>query len=256
MPRSAGAAKWSVADATLIDEIADLVDRTPSLGHVVLDEAQDLSAMQLRAVGRRCSTGSMTVLGDIAQGTTPWATPSWDEALKHLGKTSAHTEELTAGFRVPGQVIEYAARLLPSIAPHLKPPTAVRRARGELTITRVPDSLAAAVTTVREVSERLGSIGLIVPDALVPAARKALQGIPFSVLGDEDDVEAHLDVVPASLAKGLEFDHVVLVEPAGIVAGEADERTGLRRLYVCLTRAVTSLVVLHSEDLPAVLSQP
>ncbi|MFF0264861.1 HelD family protein [Kribbella sp. NPDC004536] len=256
VPRSAGAAKWSVADATLIDEIADLVDRTPSLGHVVLDEAQDLSAMQLRAVGRRCSTGSMTVLGDIAQGTTPWATPSWDEALKHLGKTSAHTEELTAGFRVPGQVIEYAARLLPSIAPHLKPPTAVRRARGELTITRVPDSLAAAVTAVQEVSERLGSIGLIVPDALVPATRKALQGMAFSVLGDEDDVDAHVDVVPASLAKGLEFDHVVLVEPAGIVAGEADERTGLRRLYVCLTRAVTSLVVLHSEDLPAVLSQP
>ncbi|MEU8227681.1 AAA family ATPase [Kribbella sp. NPDC048915] len=253
VPRSAGAAKWSVADATLIDEIADLVDRTPSLGHVVLDEAQDLSAMQLRAVGRRCSTGSMTVLGDIAQGTTPWATPSWDEALQHLGKTEAHIEELTAGFRVPGQVIEYAARLLPTIAPHLKPPTAVRRARGELTITRVPDSLAAAVQTVREVSERLGSIGLIVPDALVPAARDALQGIPFSVLGDEDDVDAHLDVVPASLAKGLEFDHVVLVEPAGIVAGEADERTGLRRLYVCLTRAVTSLAVVHSEDLPAVL---
>ncbi|MFG1908732.1 HelD family protein [Kribbella sp. NPDC048928] len=253
VPRSPGAAKWSVADATLIDEIADLVDRTPSLGHVVLDEAQDLSAMQLRAVGRRCSTGSMTVLGDIAQGTTPWATPSWDEALKHLGKTSAHTEELTAGFRVPGQVIEYAARLLPTIAPHLKPPTAVRRARGELTISRVPDPLAAAVAAVRDASERLGSIGLIVPDALVPAARKALQGMAFSVLGDEDDADAHLDVVPASLAKGLEFDHVVLVEPAGIVAGEADERTGLRRLYVCLTRAVTSLVVLHSEDLPEVL---
>ena len=258
VPRSAGAAKWSVADATLIDEIADLVDRTPSLGHVVLDEAQDLSAMQLRAVGRRCSTGSMTVLGDIAQGTTPWATPSWDEALKHLGKTGAHTEELTAGFRVPGQVIEYAARLLPLIAPHLTPPTAVRRARGELIIDRVPDSLAAAVTTVDEVSARLGSIGLIVPDALVPATRNALQdkGIAFSVLGDEDDADAHLDVVPASLAKGLEFDHVVLVEPAGIVAGEADERTGLRRLYVCLTRAVTSLAVLHSEDLPDVLEPP
>jgi len=258
VPRSAGAAKWSVADATLIDEIADLVDRTPSLGHVVLDEAQDLSAMQLRAVGRRCSTGSMTVLGDIAQGTTPWATPSWTEALKHLGKTGAHTEELTAGFRVPGQVIEYAARLLPLIAPHLTPPTAVRRARGELTISRVPDSLSAAVTTVDEVSTRPGSIGLIVPDALVTVTRKALQdkGISFSVLGDEDDADAHLDVVPAALAKGLEFDHVVLVEPAGIVAGEADERTGLRRLYVCLTRAVTSLAVLHSEDLPAVLEAP
>ncbi|MFI5711868.1 HelD family protein [Kribbella sp. NPDC051620] len=256
-PRSAGAAKWSVADATLIDEIADLVDRTPSLGHVVLDEAQDLSAMQLRAVGRRCSTGSMTVLGDIAQGTTPWATPSWDEALAHLGKSGAHTEELTAGFRVPGQVIEYAARLLPQIAPHLTPPTAVRRSRGELDITRVPDSMAAAVETVSRVMDRPGSIGLIVPDVLVPAARKALEsrGVSYAVLGDEDDVEAHVDVVPAGLAKGLEFDHVVLVEPAGIVAGEADERTGLRRLYVCLTRAVTSLAVLHSEDLPEVLER-
>ncbi|MDX6260030.1 MAG: hypothetical protein QOH84_1718 [Kribbellaceae bacterium] len=254
-PRSAGAAKWSVADATLVDEIADLVDRTPSLGHVVLDEAQDLSAMQLRAVGRRCSTGSMTVLGDIAQGTTPWATPSWDEALGHLGKSGAHTEELTAGFRVPGQVIEYAARLLPQIAPHLTPPTAVRRSRGELDITRVDDSMAAAVDTVGRVMDRPGSIGLIVPDVLVPAARKALQGkgLSFAVLGDEDDLEAHVDVVPAGLAKGLEFDHVVLVEPAGIVAGEADERTGLRRLYVCLTRAVTSLAVLHSQDLPEVL---
>ncbi|MEU4391178.1 AAA family ATPase [Kribbella sp. NPDC023855] len=255
-PRSAGAAKWSVADATLIDEIADLVDRTPSLGHVVLDEAQDLSAMQLRAVGRRCSTGSMTVLGDIAQGTTPWATPSWDEALRHLGKSGAHTEELTAGFRVPGQVIEYAARLLPQIAPHLTPPTAVRRARGELAITRVPDALDAAATTVADVMDRPGSIGMIVPDALVPAARKALQGrgLSFAVLGDEDDVDAHVDVVPAGLAKGLEFDHVVLVEPAGIVSGEPDERTGLRRLYVCLTRAVTSLAILHSEDLPEVLT--
>ncbi|GAA0957229.1 AAA family ATPase [Kribbella koreensis] len=254
-PRSAGAAKWSVADATLIDEIADLVDRTPSLGHVVLDEAQDLSAMQLRAVGRRCSTGSMTVLGDIAQGTTPWATPSWDEALRHLGKSGAHTEELTAGFRVPGQVIEYAARLLPQIAPHLTPPTAVRRSRGELDITLVADSMSAAVDTVSRVMDRPGSIGLIVPDALVPAARKALEGkgLSYAVLGDVDDVEAHVDVVPAGLAKGLEFDHVVLVEPAGIVAGEADERTGLRRLYVCLTRAVTSLAVLHSEDLPEVL---
>ncbi|MGH3461012.1 MAG: HelD family protein, partial [Kribbellaceae bacterium] len=253
--RSSGKAPWSAADATLVDEVTDLVERTPSLGHVVLDEAQDLSAMQLRAVGRRCSTGSMTILGDIAQGTTPWATPSWDTALRHLGKDGAHTEELTAGFRVPGQVIEYAARLLPSIAPGLTPPTAVRRARGELTIDRVGDSLDAAADTVVNVVGRPGSIGMIVPDAMVDAARKALQAraVSYAVLGDEDDVDAHVDVVPAGLAKGLEFDHVVLVEPAAIVAGEADERTGLRRLYVCLTRAVMSLAVLHHDDLPAVL---
>src|SRR6266545_592870 len=254
-PRSAGAAKWSVADATLVDEVTDLVERTPSLGHVVLDEAQDLSAMQLRAVGRRCSTGSMTVLGDIAQGTTPWATPSWEEALRHLGKTGAHLEELTAGFRVPGDVIEYAARLLPSIAPGLTPPTAVRRARGELSITRVDAGLDAAADTVLAVIGRAGSIGFIVPDALVDDARKALQAreISYAVLGDDDDVEAHVDVVPAGLAKGLEFDHVVLAEPAAIVSGEADERTGLRRLYVCLTRAVMSLAVLHTEPLPVQL---
>ncbi|MFC0628912.1 HelD family protein [Kribbella deserti] len=254
-PRTAGSAKWSIADATLIDEAADLIERTPSLGHVVLDEAQDLSAMQLRAVGRRCSTGSMTVLGDIAQGTTPWATPSWEEALGHLGKPGAHTEELTAGFRVPGQVIEYAARLLPLIAPHLAPPTAVRRARGELEITETPDSLIAAVSAVSVLTERPGSIGLILPDALVPAAQNALsaKGLNHSVLGDEDDAEAHLDIVPASLAKGLEFDHVVLLEPAAIVAAEADERTGLRRLYVCLTRAVTSLAIVHTSPLPEVL---
>ncbi|HEY3003577.1 MAG TPA: AAA family ATPase, partial [Kribbellaceae bacterium] len=183
-PRSAGAAKWSVADATLVDEVTDLVERTPSLGHVVLDEAQDLSAMQLRAVGRRCSTGSMTILGDIAQGTTPWATPSWTVALRHLGKDGAHLQELTAGFRVPGDVIEYAARLLPAIAPGLTPPTAVRRARGELRIDRVADSLEAAADTVVAVIERPGSIGLIVPDALVASARKALQAreVSYSVL--------------------------------------------------------------------------
>jgi DNA helicase IV len=192
------------------------------------------------------------VLGDIAQGTTPWATPSWDTALRHLGKDGAHTEELTAGFRVPGQVIEYAARLLPSIAPDLAPPTAVRRSRGELTITAVSDSVEAAAETVAEILDRPGSIGLIVPDTYVDRTRKALQtwGISYAVLGDEDDVEAHVDVVPATLAKGLEFDHVVLVEPAGIVSGEADERTGLRRLYVCLTRAVTSLTIHHTEPLP------
>ncbi|WP_055709974.1 HelD family protein, partial [Streptomyces puniciscabiei] len=115
--RSVKSAKWSAADAVLVDEAADLIQRTHSLGHVVLDEAQDLSPMQYRAVGRRCTTGSATVLGDLAQGTTPWATRSWEEALAHLGKRDGIIEELTAGFRVPTDVITYASRLLPHIAP-------------------------------------------------------------------------------------------------------------------------------------------
>src|SRR5262249_15016712 len=113
--RGLASARWSAADAVLVDEAYDLVQRTSSLGHVVLDEAQDLSPMQYRAVGRRCTTGSATILGDLAQGTTPWATGSWEEALAHLGKPDARIEELTRGFRVPREVIAYASQLLPSI---------------------------------------------------------------------------------------------------------------------------------------------
>ncbi|MGH3387234.1 MAG: HelD family protein, partial [Nocardioidaceae bacterium] len=227
-PRSAGTAKWTLADAVLVDEITDLLERTPSLGHVVVDEAQDLSPMMLRAVGRRCSTGSVTVLGDLAQATTPWATRSWTDALSHLGKPDAHLEELTLGFRVPADVIEFAARLLPQIAPDLAPPTSVRRTRGDLVVTETGDPVAGAVESVAEAHAREGSIGLIVPDALVSSAAAALEraGVEFSRLGDEDDVDARVDLVPAALAKGLEFDHVVVVEPAAIVAGEADEVTG------------------------------
>ena len=264
-PKGPGSARWTLADAVLIDEAADLVERTASLGHVVADEAQDLSQMMLRAVGRRCSTGSTTVLGDLAQATTPWGSRSWEDALTHLGKAAAHIEQLTLGFRVPGEVIEYAARLLPSIAPDLEPPTSVRRSRGDLAVTHVEDLVAATVRAARVEATKAGSVGLILPDALVSRVAEALSstGIRFALLGDEpgnvetgSEFETKLDVVPASLAKGLEFDHVLLLEPSAIVAGEPDHLTGLRRLYVCLTRAVTSLVVLHAEDLPEELGAP
>ena len=129
-PRSA---RWTLADLALVDEVGDVLTRTPSLGHVVLDEAQDLSPMMLRAVGRRASTGSMTVLGDLAQATTPWSVRSWAESLTHLGQPDAAVTELVEGFRVPGQVIDYAARLLPVIAPTLTPPYSVRRSAASST---------------------------------------------------------------------------------------------------------------------------
>jgi DNA helicase IV len=254
--RSAGSARWSLADAVLIDEVADLIERTTSLGHVVVDEAQDLSPMMLRAVGRRCSTGSATVLGDLAQATTPWATRSWHDALAYLGKSDAHLEELTLGFRVPSDVIDFAARLLPSIAPGLAPPTSVRRTRGDLGVSRTAEPVPAVVEHVSAVTAREGSIGVITPDSSVQPVGGALSGagVAFSTMGDEEDVDARIDLVPASLAKGLEFDHVVLLEPSVIVAGETDRLVGLRRLYVCLTRAVTSLSVVHSEPLPTELA--
>ncbi|WUH93024.1 AAA family ATPase [Streptomyces sp. NBC_00433] len=256
--RGLASAKWSAADAVLIDEARDLVQRTASLGHVVLDEAQDLSPMQYRAVGRRCSTGSATVLGDIAQGTTPWATPSWSEALRHLGKPDARIEELTRGFRVPREVISYASRLLPEIAPDLAPATSVREAGGDFAVLSVaPADLDASVVAACHTALRHeGSIGLIAADPRIATLAAALTeaGLAYLPPGAETSASARLTLVPASLAKGLEYDYVVLDEPATIVASEPDARTGLRRLYVALTRAVSGLSVLHAQPLPAALA--
>ncbi|MFF3755329.1 HelD family protein [Streptomyces sp. NPDC002018] len=259
--RSVKSVKWSPADAVLIDETADLIARTHSLGHVVLDEAQDLSPMQYRAVGRRCSTGSATVLGDLAQGTTPWATSSWADALRHLGKTDAVVEELTAGFRVPREVIAYASRLLPEISPGLAEVESVRESPGSLEVREVPDASALDTAVVAACARALaheGSIGLIAADSRIPALREALTAaeMPWLSPGEETTAASRLTLVPASLAKGLEYDYVVLDDPAAIVAGEPDDRTGLRRLYVALTRAVSGLTVLHTAPLPAALLAP
>ena len=270
-PRTPGAARWSPADAVLLDELSDLLRRTPSLGHVVLDEAQDLSPMQLRAVGRRCSTGSATALGDIAQGTTPWATPSWETALHHLGLGDAVLTELDRGFRVPAAVITFAGRMLPLIAPGLTVPTSVRDDPGSLVLRRVPEPRRWQEVTaaVRSCLTEEGSIGVIVPDAWIRRAARALagEGIAHEVLDgegpagpevtgstDSPATPARVVLVPATTAKGLEYDRVVVVEPAAIAAAEPDPRTGLRRLYVVLTRAVSGLVVVHSDPLPGPLA--
>ncbi|MEU0570537.1 AAA family ATPase [Nonomuraea sp. NPDC005983] len=239
-------AKWSAADAALLDELADLIERTPSLGHLVVDEAQDLSEMQLRALGRRCRNGSATVLGDLAQGTTPWSTSSWETVLKHLGQADGEVTELTLGFRVPREVLDYAAQLLPSIAPGLAPPRSLRPGVGSLAVRQG----GAVAEAVREALEREGSIGVIVPDAMVAGVSAELDGLAHAVLGPDSTEEHRLLVIPATLAKGLEYDHVIVVEPADIVAAEP---RGLARLYVVLTRAVTSLTVLHHKALPAQL---
>jgi hypothetical protein len=252
-PRSWRSAKWSAADAALLDELADLIERTPILGHVVVDEAQDLSAMQLRALGRRCRTSSATVLGDLAQGTTPWSARSWVEVLEHLGFSEGSVTELTLGFRVPREVLDFAARLLPSVAPTLAAPRSLRPGAGSLTVRRTADVPGAVTAAVKEAIEREGSIGVIAADASITtlASTLAAAGIPHDVLGPDSSPEQRVSIIPASLAKGLEYDHVVVVEPADIV--DAEDR-GLARLYVVLTRAVTSLTVLHTRDLPAQLT--
>jgi DNA helicase IV len=256
--RTPGSTKWTLADTVLLDELGDLLNRTPSLGHVVLDEAQDLSAMQLRAVGRRCSTGAATVLGDIAQGTTPWSTDSWAESLAHLGKPDGVVSELRRGFRVPASVIEFAAQLLPEAAPGLAAPESVRDNPGRLDVVPVGarELVASVVARVEQLRLLEGSIGVIVPDARVAEVSRALTkaGLEHGTLGaTHGDVDHQVDLVPATVAKGLEFDHVLVLEPAEIAAAEPDVRTGLRRLYVVLTRAVSDLTVVHAAPLPEAL---
>ncbi|MEU0653695.1 AAA family ATPase [Streptomyces albogriseolus] len=253
--RSVKSVKWSAADTVLIDEAADLIRRTPSLGHVVLDEAQDLSPMQYRAVGRRCTTGSATVLGDLAQGTTPWATRGWEEALSHLGKPDAVVEELTAGFRVPTDVITYASRLLPHIAPGLTPVASIRENPGFFEVRR-SSGPADVIAACRELLTREGSVGLIAADPRIPELTDALAsaGLPHVAPGEETTESTRLTLVPASLAKGLEYDYVLLDEPQAVVDAEPDERTGLRRLYVTLTRAVSGLIITHAAPLPGQLT--
>jgi DNA helicase IV len=252
-PRGPGSARWSAADAVLIDEAADLIERTPSLAHIVVDEAQDLSPMQCRAIGRRCATGSATVLGDIAQGTTPWATASWDQLLAHLGKPGADLRVLDTGYRVPREILDFASRLLIHIAPDLRPASSVRQDPGALLVWELaPAELTEAlVAACADALARPGSAAVIAADGQVPAVTAALAaaGIPHARLEGAATSE-QITVVPVTLAKGLEFDQVIVVEPGQIAAAES---RGLHRLYVALTRAVSRLTLLHAEPLPAAL---
>jgi DNA helicase IV len=252
-PRGPRSARWSAADAVLVDEARDLIERIPSLSHVVVDEAQDLSAMECRAVGRRCATGSATVLGDLAQATTPAAVADWADLLAHLGKPEAGLRLLETGYRVPRQILDYAGLLLPQIAPGVPAARSFRQDPGALAVTgTTPGAFPAALAQAcAEALDRPGSAAVIAADAQVSALARALgrAGMAHRVLGSEGP-DARLTLVPVSLAKGLEFDHVIVAEPAAIAGGHS---YGLHQLYVALTRAVSRLTVLHSQPLPAPL---
>ncbi|MEV4630478.1 AAA family ATPase [Micromonospora sp. NPDC049523] len=251
VPRTAKRARWSAADLLLVDEVAGLIERPPGYGHIVVDEAQDLSPMQCRAVARRSSNGSLTVLGDLAQATSDWATRSWDEQMAHLGKPDASIVPLTIGFRVPASVVELSNRLLATLAVDV-PPTRSLRLDGELRVSPVVDVRPATVAAVTAALRQPGSIAVVCADQQAPALTTALHdaGIASATIDRPDVGAARVTVLPATLAKGLEYDHVIVVEPAEIVDAEV---RGAHRLYVVLTRAVSRLDILHTRPLPAAL---
>jgi DNA helicase IV len=234
---------WTAADLVLVDEaeaVADGVRRT--YGHLVVDEAQDLTAMELRLLARRCPRSSMTILGDLAQATRPGAQRSWDEVLVHLGSPEgAEFTELDVGYRVPAPIIDFANQLLAEAAPDVRPSRSVRESGNAPEIVRVDGDLSPVVQRiVNELAARWTSVGVVVPED----AGVLLESVPAGVT-----------VVAPPEAKGLEFDAVVVVEPAKFVPATGDEhRAGLRLLYVALTRAVQTLTIVHREPLPPPLT--
>ena len=240
---------WSDADLALVDEAQALIHGAGrTYGHVVVDEAQDLSPMQFRMLGRRCPSGSMTILGDVAQGIGVWALDHWDEAFAHLPTPEgARIEELHLGYRSPAQVIDFATRLLAEAAPHVKPTESVRRGRTEPLVITADDLVAAAVDEAARLVADNGTVAVIAPSPMLAELTKALtdSGLPFGELGEPVTLHA------APAVKGLEFDAVVVVEPAAIVD---DAPRGLRLLYVALTRPTRHLSVVHRAPLPRAMS--
>jgi DNA helicase IV len=273
-PRSPDVASvlWTAPDLALLDEARVLLGSrkgrpgpTPDLeasprtyGHIVVDEAQDLSPMELRMVGRRSLSGSITVVGDVAQATGPWAPPDWGEVTRHLpAPRPARTTELTVSYRTPAEVVEVAARVLAAATPGVRPPRPVRRTGVAPVFEQVgpgPGELA------RRVAERAGALAaalspgtaaVLAPASLIGELALALDAAGVAATDPRrDGLGAPLSLLPVDLANGLEFDGVVVVEPAAV---EEESPQGLRALYVALTRPTRQLVVVHARPLPASL---
>jgi DNA helicase IV len=264
---SLGEIPWTVADLALIDEARVLLglrrlrpgehDEGPrTYGHIVVDEAQDLSPMQLRSVARRSLSGSLTVVGDIGQATGPWAPESWDDVTAHLPtQRPARQVELTVSYRTPAEVVAVASRLLAHTAPSLRPPRPVRRTGVPPLFDHVPsDELAdQVVARCRELCQEVapGTAAVLAPASLVADLAVALDRAGVVATDPRrEGLGAPLSLLPLDLANGLEFDGVVVVEPAAVV-GESPQ--GWRSLYVALTRPTQRLVVVHSRPLPHAL---
>jgi DNA helicase IV len=259
-PRRVSELGWSEHDLPLLDEARALLEGPPRVyGHVIVDEAQDLSPMQLLAISRRAVDGSLTILGDVAQATGPVVYRRWQELEPYLlgaspakpttpggkagpAEAEISIEELRHAYRVPAEIMALALPLLERIAPDVEPPLAYRRGGEAPRLVRVAESelLPSALREARELGSRDGLLAVIAPRSLVTVSGA---GDPFD--------ETSVPVLTPRQAKGLEFDHVVVVEPAAIAE---DGEQGLRELYVALTRPTRTLVVVHARALPAGLS--
>ncbi|MEV0419146.1 HelD family protein [Streptosporangium canum] len=274
---------WTLDDLVLLEELRHLLsgEEPERYRHIVVDEAQDLTPMQARSLARRCPGGSMTVLGDLAQTTGARRYDVWERLARILsGHDGWHLAELTVGYRVPDAVMRFAAPLAAAVSSSTAVPMSVRPA-DEASLTIVPvgvgrladEAVARAFALAAAGREQARSVALIVPDGtalLDEIGEKVAAAWENTPEAESDAPETQGDVsetrkdapreggppvsvLAATMAKGLEFDHVVVVEPAAI----ADQGpAGPRRLYVAITRCTQSLTVTHSAPLPAELGGP
>ena len=244
-PKRAADLQWSEHDLPLLDVARTLIDGPPrAYGHVIVDEAQDLSPMQLLTVSRRAVDGSLTILGDVAQATGPVVYGRWQELEPFLPDVEVTIEELRHAYRVPGEIMDFALPLLDVIAPDVEPPLAYRQGGAPPKLVRVDEEELLA-TAMREAAEFDGLLAVIGPRSLARAPQ-----MEATLLGETFD-EMSVPVLTPRESKGLEFDHVVVVEPALIV--EEGGGSGLRELYVALTRPTKTLIVVHARPLPDAL---
>jgi DNA helicase IV len=258
---------WTVDDVPVLDEAREVLGPRPkrkadddfrTYGHIVVDEAQDLSPMQLRMLTRRSLNGSMTIVGDIAQSTGAWAHNSWDEILEHLpDRRPPSMAELTVGYRIPGPAMELASRILIEAAPDLKPPVSVRQDGDEPRFVAAPSVHDLVATVVGVVTEEAaigdtGNVAVICPQSVYDEVIAGFEAADVRVgRAPRDGLDRQITVVPVNLVKGLEVDTSVVVEPAAILA---EEPQGARSLYVACTRATKRLAIVNARPLPPLLA--
>jgi DNA helicase IV len=251
--------RWTGADQLLVDEANSLLVGAPfTFGHVVVDEAQDHSAVGLRVIGRRSPSGSLTVLGDLAQSSTPAGQRSWDEALRWLigDDVAGMVAHLTIGYRVPAPILDVANRLLSYTGVDAQPSRSVRMDGAE------PDVVSAATDAVAEtVADQVGALrrrhrnlGVIAPMPWHDRIGAALTAIEMRLATRVQHLDPdEIPVFTAEAAKGLEFDAVVIVNPHEILSDAGDTERGARLLYVAITRAVQVVSFVTDAPIPAVL---
>ena len=251
--------RWTAADVALLDDAREVLGPQPTksgkpndadeirtYGHIVIDEVQDLTPMQLKMAARRSLNGSMTVVGDIAQATGPLAPDAWEEVLAHLPERKpSRVIGLSVGYRIPAQIMELANRVMAVATPGLREPTSVRLGDAPPRIVQVDSLVDGVVAEVGELQRALpsGSVAVVAPDERCDEISDALNAAGYAHgRAATTGLDQSLTVVPVSVVKGLELDAVVVVEPTEIVGvGRTRPARPLRRA----TRSTQRLSVVH-----------